>query len=105
MLVVLSGLPGVGKTTIARELAVVLNDLHVRIDSIEQALRHAGWTVDSEGRLSRQRQLNPLAVVANASARIRIWAMGRAPGRRAPPPELSPRAGSREAESDRSYTD
>jgi predicted kinase len=49
MLVVLSGLPGVGKTTIARELAVVMNAVHVRIDSIEQALRHAGWTVDSEG--------------------------------------------------------
>jgi predicted kinase len=42
MLVVLSGLPGVGKTTIARELAPAMAAVHVRIDSIEQALRSAG---------------------------------------------------------------
>jgi predicted kinase len=30
-LVVLNGLPGVGKTTTARELAVVLGAVHVRI--------------------------------------------------------------------------
>ena len=40
-LIVLSGLPGVGKTTIARELAVVLGATHVRIDSIENSLRNA----------------------------------------------------------------
>lgn len=49
MLVVLSGLPGVGKTTIARELAARLGAVHVRIDSIEQALRHARVTVEGEG--------------------------------------------------------
>jgi len=49
VLIVLSGLPGVGKTTIARELASALTAVHVRIDSIEQALRAAGWNVDSEG--------------------------------------------------------
>ncbi len=48
-LIVLSGLPGVGKTTIARELSVVLGAMHVRIDSIEQALRNAGMTVYDEG--------------------------------------------------------
>lgn len=48
-LVAFSGLPGVGKTTIARELAVVLGAVHVRIDSIEQALRNAGMTVYDEG--------------------------------------------------------
>jgi predicted kinase len=47
--VVLSGLPGVGKTAIARELAVALGAVHVRIDSIEQTLRNAGWTVHDEG--------------------------------------------------------
>jgi predicted kinase len=49
MLVVLSGLPGVGKTTIARLLATAIGAVHVRIDSIEQALRNAGMKVDGEG--------------------------------------------------------
>jgi len=49
MLVVLSGLPGVGKTTIARQLASALGAVHLRIDTIEQALRNAGWEVEGEG--------------------------------------------------------
>lgn len=49
MLVVFSGLPGVGKTTIARALAASLGAVHLRIDTIEQALRNAGWKVDGEG--------------------------------------------------------
>jgi predicted kinase len=49
MLVVFGGLPGVGKTTIARDLAKALGALHVRIDSIEQALRNAGWQIEGEG--------------------------------------------------------
>src|SRR6516162_2755596 len=39
MLIVFGGLPGTGKTTIARELARQLGAVHLRIDSIEQALR------------------------------------------------------------------
>jgi predicted kinase len=38
MLVILSGLPGVGKTTIARALAREVGAVHLRIDSIELAL-------------------------------------------------------------------
>jgi predicted kinase len=41
MLIVLGGLPGVGKTTIARELARRLGAVHLRIDTIEQAIRNS----------------------------------------------------------------
>ncbi len=41
------GLPGVGKTTIARALARVLGAVHIRIDSIELAIRESGVTVVS----------------------------------------------------------
>lgn len=47
MLIILGGLPGTGKTTIARELARRLGGVHVRIDSIEQALRDSG--IDANG--------------------------------------------------------
>lgn len=39
MLIVFSGLPGVGKTTIARELAHRMGAVYLRIDTIEQAIR------------------------------------------------------------------
>ncbi|MEL7552894.1 AAA domain-containing protein [Pseudomonas sp. NFPP10] len=42
MLIVFSGLPGTGKTTIARTLAPHLAATYLRIDSIEQGLRDAG---------------------------------------------------------------
>src|SRR5687767_14641082 len=49
MLIVLSGLPGVGKTTIGRELAHATGAVHLRIDSIEQALRDLGQRVEADG--------------------------------------------------------
>ncbi|POZ63977.1 adenylyl-sulfate kinase [Chromobacterium alticapitis] len=42
MLIALGGLPGAGKTTIARLLAGKLAATHLRIDTIEQALLRAG---------------------------------------------------------------
>ncbi|WP_440531466.1 AAA family ATPase [Variovorax sp. YR566] len=42
MLIVLGGLPGSGKTTIAREIAALVPCVYLRIDAIEQALRSAG---------------------------------------------------------------
>ena len=38
-LIIFSGLPGTGKTTIARELARRIHAVYIRIDSIEQAIR------------------------------------------------------------------
>lgn len=44
MLIILGGRPGSGKTSLARALALRLGAVHLRIDSIEQALRRAGDT-------------------------------------------------------------
>ena len=51
MLIVFSGLPGVGKTTVARALVRALNAMYVRIDSIEQALAQSGHRVGVDGYL------------------------------------------------------
>jgi predicted kinase len=48
-LVVFGGLPGTGKTTLSRELARRHAATHLRIDTIEQALRSAGHTVGPMG--------------------------------------------------------
>lgn len=48
MLIIFGGLPASGKTTIARALAQRLNAAHVRVDTIEQAIRASG-VVDDVG--------------------------------------------------------
>ena len=42
MLVIMAGLPASGKTTVARALAADLGAVHLRIDTIEQAIVRAG---------------------------------------------------------------
>lgn len=84
LLIVLAGLPGTGKTTIARELARRLEGVYVRIDSIEQAIRTAaapgpdlgdvgyrvGYAVAEDnlrlGRVVVADSVNPLAVTRDA---------------------------------------
>ncbi|TWI09800.1 AAA family ATPase [Bradyrhizobium daqingense] len=48
-LIVFGGLPGAGKTTIARELTARLAATYLRIDAIEQPLRDAGLIVGAAG--------------------------------------------------------
>lgn len=48
VLIALSGLPGVGKTTVARQLSAEIGAVHVRIDTIEAAMARSG-IVDRAG--------------------------------------------------------
>jgi predicted kinase len=49
LLIVIGGLPGTGKTSLARGLARALDAVHLRIDTIEQALRSATTEGDAMG--------------------------------------------------------
>ena len=53
MLIALGGLPGVGKSTLAASLARRIGAVHLRIDTIEQAMRNVGFKVSGpEGYLA-----------------------------------------------------
>lgn len=49
LLIILGGLPGTGKTTLARLLAARLGAIHLRIDTIEQALKPFVRSMDDTG--------------------------------------------------------
>ena len=49
MLIIFSGLPATGKTTLARELVRRTGGIHLRVDSIEQAIRETGHLNGEEG--------------------------------------------------------
>src|SRR6185295_18936027 len=49
MLIVFGGLPGTGKTTVARQVADRLGATYLRIDTIEQALRETLELADDVG--------------------------------------------------------
>jgi predicted kinase len=88
VLVIFGGLPGVGKTTIAQELACQIGAMHVRIDSIEQAIRdcasvapaldEAGYQVGYAiardnlriGRVVVADSVNPLLITRDAWLRV-----------------------------------
>lgn len=49
MLVIFGGLPGVGKTTIAKSLAKSLNAAYLRVDTVEQVLKREAKIDGPEG--------------------------------------------------------
>lgn len=50
MLLIFGGLPGSGKSTISKRVASTLGAVYIRVDTIEDTLREAGFTeVHSEG--------------------------------------------------------
>jgi predicted kinase len=84
MLFIFSGLPGVGKTTLAKKLSQALEAAYIRIDTIEQAIKNAevdckdspdyGYQVAyalikdnlSLGRIVVADSVNPLEITRNA---------------------------------------
>jgi len=77
-LYVFSGLPGTGKTVLSRRLAIAVKAVHLRIDTLEQALRDVcGIAVQGEGyglayRLARDNLCLGLSVVADSCNPIEL---------------------------------
>ena len=66
VLVSLSGLPGVGKTTLAREIAVRVRAMHLRVDSVEAAVKNSDLGID------RVEDSGYLAIAAIARDNLRL---------------------------------
>jgi predicted kinase len=79
MLVVFGGLPGTGKTTIARQIAARRSASYLRVDAIEQAIRLAGVLAGDVGpagylvanALAASNLVNGLTVVADCVNPVR----------------------------------
>ena len=91
MLIALGGLPGVGKSALARSLARRIGAVHLRIDTIEQAMRNAGFTVSGRRGTSEASSLAAFAAAWKTTAA----APRRARSSRAAaiPPSRTPRRG------------
>jgi predicted kinase len=78
MLYIFGGLPGIGKSTLARYLASELKTVYLRIDTIEQAIRDSGGhIIGPEGyvigyRLAEDNLKLGLSVVAETVNPLRI---------------------------------
>jgi predicted kinase len=46
MLYIFGGLPGAGKSTLSRHLARRIRAVHLRVDTIEHALKESGTTLE-----------------------------------------------------------
>ncbi len=84
-LYIFGGLPGTGKSTLARRLAARVRGVHLRIDSIEHAIREAGGAVSGgEGyavgyRVAGDNLRLGLSVVADS---VNPWPLTRSAWRR-----------------------